>query len=223
MHIMHLELLTCNLPEQRAFYGDVLGLPITEATPKAFTVQIGASVVTFREAPPDWNGVYHFAFNIPPNQYAEAKNWLAERVALITDADGNAEIFFPHWNAHALYFHDRGGHLAELIARHTLSLSSDVPFSVNSLLSVSEIGIVTESVPQTVEMLQERVGVSVYRGIVNAEFVAVGDENGLFIVVRRGRPWFLDGTPAASAPVKVNVSSEVQPTVVLEFGKLETA
>ena len=201
MHFTHLELLTHNLSEQREFYGGVLGLPIVEATQTAFTVQIGTSALTFCEAPANWNGVYHFAFNIPPNRYADAKTWLSERVPLITDAEGNSEIFFPYWNAHAVYFYDKGGHIAELIARHTLSLSSDQPFSAESLLNISEIGIVTENVPQTVQNFQERAGLSVYRGEINPEFVAVGDENGLFIVARHGRTWFLTDTVAEPAPI----------------------
>ena len=203
MYITHIELLTLNLSEQREFYGEVLGLLIVEATSTAFTVQIGASALTFREAPMDWKGVYHFAFNIPPNQYAEAKQWLSERVPLVTDASGNAEIFFPHWDAHALYFYDKGGNIAELIARHTLSLSSEASFSAESLLNVSEIGIVTDNVPQTVQSFQGQAGLSVYHGEINPEFVAVGDENGLFIVVRRGRIWFLTDTAAEPAPISL--------------------
>lgn len=208
MNITHLELLTRNLSEQRNFYAAVLGLALVEAAAETFSVRIGESRLTFRQAPDDWNGMYHFAFNIPPHQYAEAKAWLAERVPLIVDASGNAEIYFPHWDAHALYFRDRGGHLVELIARHTWSQSSEEPFSPKSLLCLSEIGIVTATVSQTVQELTKQFGISVYRGEINEDFVAVGDESGLFIVVRRGRVWFLLDTPAEIAPVTVSVATE---------------
>ena len=39
--------------------------------------------------------IYHFAFNIPENQFAEAKAWLMARVSLMTHG-ARDEI---HWSA----------------------------------------------------------------------------------------------------------------------------
>jgi catechol-2,3-dioxygenase len=156
----------------------------------------------------DTHQIYHFAFNIPPQQFAEAKAWIAQRVPPLTDHTGADEFYFEAWNAHALYFSDPAGNIVELIARHTLASQSHQPFTEQSLLSVSEIGLVTDNVRDTVHLLRTRLGISSYQGTGNDEFTAVGDEAGLFIVVKRGRIWFPDtNKPAAVAPVSVTVAA----------------
>lgn len=51
-------------------------------------------------------------------------------------------------------------------------------------------------------------GISPYGGPGSETFTAVGDEHGLFIVVKRGRIWFPDtGKGAGMAPLEVEVST----------------
>ncbi len=69
-----------------------------------------------------------FAFNIPENQFREAKAWLASRVE-IARPNGSDEIFYDDWNAHAVYFPDPGGNLVEFIARHNLPDRSEREFN----------------------------------------------------------------------------------------------
>lgn len=207
MDIRELRLLTSDLALQRDFYIQRLSLPAPLATPDRLTLQMGTSRLTFTPAPLDAHPFYHFAFNIPPQQFAEAKAWIARRVPLITNQIGADEFYFEAWNAHALYFYDPAGNLVEWIARHTLASQPHPPFTAQSLLHVSEIGLVTDSVPDTVHMLRAQLGVSLYQGTRSDEFTVVGNEAGLFIVVKRGRIWFPDtGKPAALAPVSVTVA-----------------
>jgi catechol 2,3-dioxygenase-like lactoylglutathione lyase family enzyme len=137
MDIRELRLLTSDLAMQRDFYIQRLSLSAPIATPDRLTLQLDA------------HPFYHFAFNIPPQQFAEAKAWIARWVPLITNRIGADEFYFEAWNAHALYFYDPAGNLVELIARHTLASQPHQPFTAQSLLHVSEIGLVTDSVPDT--------------------------------------------------------------------------
>jgi catechol-2,3-dioxygenase len=192
MRIHEVELLTGDLEAQRAFYTRVLGLTEAEHDATALALRIGASRLVFRAAPAGWRGIYHFAFNIPENRFGQAKAWLEERTPLRRDPDGRDHFNFPHWNADAVYFTDAAGNIGELIARHSLPNAVDHPFSSRDLLEISEIGLAADDVPAAVALLQEQLGVEVYSGQGSDSFSAVGDEEGLLIVVRRGRTWFTD-------------------------------
>ncbi len=191
MKFSEIQILTHTLEAQRAFYTQTLGLPDATTTPDTFTAQAGATRLTFAQAPANWKGVYHFAFNIPENQLAEAKVWLRQRTPLISSHAGEDEYNFESWNAHAMYFFDPAGNVVELIARHNLPNASPRPFGSHSLLNVSEISVTAAAVPDTARAIQATLGVEVYDGP-SATFAALGDEHGLFIVVKEGREWFPD-------------------------------
>lgn len=208
MHIHSLDLLAADISAQHTFYAHVLGLPAAHRTPETLEIVSEQWSLTFRAAPPGWHGIYHFAFNIPENQFDAAKSWLAARVALNTGPDGIDTFYFEDWNAHAVYCTDPAGNIVELIARHTLPNASEAPFSGDQLLAISEIGLVVENVPAAVQALQEEMDIPIYRGAGNPDFTAVGDEEGLLIVVRRGRRWFSDSSkPAEALPTKMTISS----------------
>jgi catechol-2,3-dioxygenase len=73
MRISQLELWTSRLSEQRRFYAQVLGLPVTDDGAQRFTLQVGETRLVWHQAVVLLPGVYHFAFNIPENQFAVAK------------------------------------------------------------------------------------------------------------------------------------------------------
>jgi len=199
MNIYELTLVTPDLSVQRDFYQNVLKLPVTTIDDEHLTVQVGQTKVTFVQG--SIEGVYHFAFNIPENQFAAALKCLP--VPLISAIDGKTEFFSEEWNAHNFYFYDAAGNILELIARHTLANTSDQPFSEKSLLNVSEIGVAVADVIA----FTEGSGLPYYRSHVD-EFAPIGDENGLLIVVKIGREWFPNtGRPALELPLQVVLSS----------------
>jgi catechol 2,3-dioxygenase-like lactoylglutathione lyase family enzyme len=199
MQVQELLLTTPDLSAQKTFYRNVLKLPVTAESEQQFTVQAGTTKLTFAQGALD--GVYHFAFNIPENQIAEARKWLA--VPLIKASDGRDEFFSENWNAHNIYFYDPAGNILELIARHTLPNASTEPFSEKSLLNISEIGIGVEDVKAFTESCDLP-----HYGSGSDEFAPMGDENGLLIVVKLGRVWFPDtGKPALEIPLRVGFSA----------------
>ncbi|MGZ8900250.1 MAG: VOC family protein, partial [Limisphaerales bacterium] len=68
MNITRLELLSADLQAQRDFYADVLELPVN-LTPAGLEVKAGVTDLVFKQAWSDFDGAYHFAFNIPENQF----------------------------------------------------------------------------------------------------------------------------------------------------------
>lgn len=205
MQIERLELLTTDLAALHDFYNGPFGLPVLAATEEYLELQVGESRLRFTKARTDWSGCYHFAFNIPENQFAAAKAWLTERVALAADASGRDTFDSEDWNADILYFFDPAGNIGELIARHTLECASEAPFGSHSLLSVSEIGVAVPDVASAVSDLTGQLGIATY-GETSDTFSPIGDEQGLFIIVRAGRIWFPDtGIVAAPLPLIATV------------------
>ena len=205
MLIERLEVLTGDLAALRAFYGGRFGLPVVRESSELVEFQVGTTLLAFARAPEGWAGCYHFAFNIPRNQFAAARAWLAERVALATDGAGRDVFRSDDWDADILYYFDPAGNIGELIARHTLDCASDAPFGAGSLLAVSEIGLAVPEVPAAVADLTARLGIATY-GETSDTFAPVGDERGLFIVARAGRIWFPNtGIVAGPLPLAVTV------------------
>lgn len=212
MHILEIQLLTHDLAGQRDFYTDVLQVPLLETSLDTVTFQAGHSRLAFKQAPPGWSGCYHYAFNIPENQFGQAKAWLSQRVALIADSNGADEFDFQNWNAHAVYCYDPAGNVVELIARHKLANAAHESFGGHSLLCVSEIGLPAVDVRDVVRSLTSGLELEVYWGAGSDTFTALGDEHGLFIVVKRGRIWFPDtGKGADAQPLRIMVSKDLVP------------
>ena len=207
MNIRKLELLTVDLQAQKDFYTHILELP-TELTPSGLAVQAGETELLFPQAPADFKGAYHFAFNIPENQYENAKDWITSRLSLLCDNTGKEDFHSRTWDSDSVYFLDPAGNVLEFIARHTLQNAVDGDFDSHGILNVSEIGLPSEDVIGLAEELTSRLGLSVYKQVADEHFIPVGDENGLLILPIRDRIWMPDsGVPARMLPVKVRGSS----------------
>lgn len=206
MRITEIQLQTHLLPELRQFYSGVLGLAEIHGSSRSFTVQAGASRIRFQRSPGGLEPYYHFAFNIPENQLSEAREWLSARTPLINQ-DGREVFHFDSWNADALYFFDPAGNLLELIARHNLRNAADSPFSTNSLLCVSEIGVPEDDVRLFCEHVRSQLSLQLWKGD-EKSFAAMGDEEGLFIIVPIGRPWFPVSLPAEKFPLTVDIDDQ---------------
>ncbi len=212
MQIAELHLVTNHLSAQRAFYHKLMEFPLVAETPTSFTVQVGASTITFGETAEPLPSIYHVAFNIPENQLAAAKIWLGARAPLLQNGDSD-EWHFADWNAHAIYYLDPAGNILEFIARHNLPTAGDRTFDWQSLLSVSEIGLATPNVSEFLQQLKQKLGLTLWRGN-ETDFAAVGDEQGLLIVAVNGRPWNGNASPAQPLPTKIVLREETAQRVI---------
>jgi catechol-2,3-dioxygenase len=201
MHITRLELHGSDLEQQALFYREVLALDVHIEEGIRLTVHAGTTEVIFSKAEVGESSLYHFAFDIPENQFEHAKEWLASRTALLANEDGSTTTYSKTWNSHSVYFKDAAGNILELIARHALQNASEG----YKILSVSEIGLATEDVLALVKTLKEKTGLSPYKDESSETFTAVGDANGLFITVKQGRIWYPNtGVPAQLLPIRVH-------------------
>lgn len=202
MRITELSLCTQNFQAQYHFYTNILGLPLREKTTETFTVQAGATYLTFQETTQETG--YHFAFTIPCNKFIQAKEWLTTRTSLLSQNDRN-EFSFESWNAYSLYFHDAANHILEFIAHYDLPNENQRAFGATDLLYISEIGMAFKEVPEQVTMLRTEFHLEPYRNSIGEDFAAIGDTTGLFINVKTGRNWFPTSTPALVSPLEVTI------------------
>ncbi|MCA9883337.1 MAG: hypothetical protein KC546_16395 [Anaerolineae bacterium] len=214
MEIVDLRLKTHDLEALRSFYDDLFDLALLdERDDEYFTVGAGETRLTFEQADPDEVYRYHFAFNIPNNQVAEANLWLASRVNLI-EHNGEDVIEWESWNASALYFRDPVGNIVEFIARRSVDNDSDLPFSAQSIVRVSEIGLAVPDVPKAVAELKAALHLDVYDEMGDT-FCALGSPRSLFIIVKEGHNWFPTSDTALTSPMTIGVRGEPEKTHVL--------
>jgi hypothetical protein len=213
--IVSLELETAApLGKMKDFYGRLLGLKVPEDQADRLTIQAGESRITFRPAK-QGRPFYHFAFNIPENKIAAAHYWQKKRSPLIPIGPQLRDPKYPdnvvdysHWNAHSVFFFDPAGNVVEYIARHDLNNGAPGGFSSQDILCVSEIAFVVEDVAATAKKLKAVAGVEQYRGA-SDQFAALGDEQGLLLVMKRGRVISFDA-PEKKAVTVFPTTAEVR-------------
>jgi hypothetical protein len=203
MNITYLELPTKNLHAQWEYYSSVLELPVRMSDTN-LEIKAGDTELLFTQAETNFDGAYHFAFNIPENQFHAAKKWISSRTSLLQDETGRDEFASNNWNSHSVYFKDAAGNVLEFIARHNLKNDVDEDFDSNQILNISEIGLPSENVVGWANELCTRLGLSVFRQEPNANFTPVGDNDGLLILPAIDRIWYPNtGVPAKLLPVSV--------------------
>src|SRR4026208_2282814 len=114
MKILELEISSVDLPAQRDFYADILELPV-KLDSAILEVKAGRTLLRFTQAPSEFTGAYHFAFNIPENQYQAAKQWITKRLSLLRDKTGKVGFESRSWASTSLYFLDAAGNVLEFI------------------------------------------------------------------------------------------------------------
>lgn len=203
MNITKLEILTADIKVQKDFYSNVLESPV-ELSSNTLQVQAGATTLIFTQADSNFDGAYHFAFNIPENRIHAAKEWIADRVPLLRDETGKDDFDSASWNSQSVYFKDSAANVLEFIARRNLQNTAEGGFNSSQILNVSEIGLPSEDVIGLADELCTRLGLSVFHQQPDENFTPVGDDNGLFILPVKGRVWYPNtGVPAKLLPVKV--------------------
>lgn len=207
MKLEHIQIQTNNIKSTLEFYQKILGLSIIENNAKSISIQAGNSILKFVENT-NFNSIYHFAFNIPENKLEEAIQWCKNKINLIFIEDENIITNFENWNANAIYFYDNNGNLLEFIARHDLNNSQTEPFSSKSILNISEIGIVNENPLELGNQLIKKHGLEFFSKNNNSEvFAAIGNDEGLVIMVKPNRNWYPTQTPSESNKTVIRIEN----------------
>ncbi|HOZ67722.1 MAG TPA: VOC family protein [Chitinophagaceae bacterium] len=204
MRIQKLVLQTTDLQRQYSFYIEKFNFQVVTADQDHFSFSAGASLVEFRAYSGKDIFPYHLAFTIPAGQLIKAADYLAAKGINLVKM-GNQTIFqFESWNATSLYFRDPDENILELIVRFNLGLKNgSVHFSPSDIIQVSEIGIVADDPQAFSSYITEQSSLPVWKMAGN-DFIAMGDEEGLLIVVQKNRNWYPTDTPARAMPVYIH-------------------
>jgi catechol-2,3-dioxygenase len=209
MRITALTISTAFVDECRRFYVDLLGFQEYEVVggSDGLALQIGYTRFTF--VPGTADARYHFAFNVRPDQLENAAEWLQRfGVELIPGSQGHF-VDFPNWKARSVYFFDPAGNIVEIIARASIKPAGNAPkFSAASLLGISEIGLVTDDLAAYRDWLGAVHGISGFIRQQNTDqFTALGDDEGLLLLVPAGREWFMGRFNAEKHPVAITAEA----------------
>ncbi|WP_039044260.1 VOC family protein [Sporosarcina sp. ZBG7A] len=211
MEIKVLTLQTTKLEMLKEFYTQHLGFKICGENPNGFQIRVGTSVLEFTNEKVVGEPYYHFAFNIPANQFQEAKEWLKGKTTLLLE-DGEDEADFSFWPAHACYFEDPAGNIVELIARYNENPSSESPFTVNSIINISEIGLIVKDAPMVGEQFKE---IDIFDSdndpVTNSSLNFMQDNNnGVFIILTSmDRRWLFSEKKSKLFPMKIFLDKQL--------------
>ncbi|GLU53944.1 VOC family protein [Dyadobacter frigoris] len=220
MKIKELHLLTNNLNKTEAFYNELLGIPISKKTETELQFQIGNTALNFILSQVT-EPVYHIAFEIPNNKLPEAFDWLSEKVSILPVTPESKIADIKLWNAKSIYFYDNNENLLELICRYDLENQSEKTFDASSIIAVSEIGLVTNDVVALTKTITEKYQLAVFQKQPAQEnFTAIGDEEGLLVIVNENRNWFPTNVKANSFWSKVIIETTDNSLHEIFTGKL---
>ncbi|MFC4408832.1 hypothetical protein ACFOZY_00140 [Chungangia koreensis] len=206
MKIESITMMAGHLEEMKYFYTETMGFSLQSQGTDYFRIAAGNTEIEFKQA--DNNPYYHFAFDIPDNQFEEAKNWTKERVPLLIE-EGEDEAFFEHFPARAFYFEDPAGNIVEFIARPTITENRVHPFTVESIYYVSEMSLVVEDPKEAYDVLNQLGVPERDRKEPNPAgltFMGQRQEGSFLLLTPPGRRWYFSDKVSAVFPMEVTLN-----------------
>lgn len=192
------------LGELRAFYGELLGLPVVADEPSGgFGVALERARVVL--TPADGAPFHHFALLIAGDRFDAAMAWAADRVALLPGDAGEPVFDFSSWSARAMYFLDPAGNIVELIAHAGVCESGlgEAAFSAREVVGVSEAGLVVTDLPTVAARLHARARLETWDGDPAGGIAFLGRRAHTLILSAPNRGWLPTRRPAEAHPVAV--------------------
>lgn len=206
MDIYKVILKTNQLEEMKAFYSNNLGLSFESISNEHFEIKFGVTTVEFTNHHVSGHPFYHFALDIPANQFQEAKEWMKGKVSFLIE-DGEDEIYFPNLKANSFYFEDPAGNIIEFIARTEANASSDVPFTVVSCIKMSEMSLVVNDKVQAAKELAKLAMIDRNGEEVKQDqflsFMTKGDFPVYLLLVNPQRKWLFSPKEATVYPLEI--------------------
>ena len=208
MEIKEIVIQTDDLKGTENFYANVLGFELIKKEQNTIAFLAGNSILSFIKST-NLNPKYHFAFNIPKNKLNEATIWLNSKVNLLLNDENEIITDFGDWNAKAIYFYDNNNNIVELIIRFDLTNETEKKFDASSVLSISEIGIVANDPMKLASQIMDKNHLKYFeKGKQSENFISIGDDNGLVIIVKNDRKWYPTEQKAEQHVARVKIISK---------------
>jgi hypothetical protein len=179
-----------------------MGLEVTKSDTEEFAVRVGESTIIFQQS--DQPAFYHFAINVPGNQFSMIKHWVQERLSLNREKAVD-QIYFSNFDADSIYFEDPAGNLIEFIGRRNRDVFGNV--TIDSFLNVSEVGIVTPHIIDVGDQLQD-FGIPLWQGTeINPHSLNfLGKDDTFIVLVPPKRRWYFSKSDAETHPLEITLN-----------------
>ncbi|MCA1322113.1 VOC family protein [Bacillus tianshenii] len=198
MKIVKVTLETTCLEKMKTFYHEVMELPLLEDFEEYFTVGAGSTVLTFIHS--DQKPYYHAAFRTDLEHFHYMYRKLEKLGVLLENEQGETSMF---WKGKQLYFHDPEGNILEILERPNPAQNP-----LKGFFDIGEIGL---PAPDLSEMSQFLSPLPNEFPSLDPVFRFFGGIDGVFVLVKAGRPWYPTQKSAYISPVTVEVTSEDAP------------
>lgn len=207
-----------NTEEQSRFFTNLLSPELVQRSGQTVKVKMGTSELEILPSKQTPDSVYHIAFNIEPRLLKQSLHYLAAVGIDAIPFENKPVIDFPDWNAQSVYFKDADGNILEFIARYNLITGNqDTSFTARHILSISEVGIPVNNTRDFISAIESLSNWRTWKTN-GPEFSAVGDEDGLLIVVKEPRYWFPTSVAAKQLPVELKLEGRGRN---FEFGNIK--
>ena len=211
MNIQNVTMYASNFEQTKQFYLTHLAFPLASEDENSFSILVGQTTITFHIALEGDTPFYHFAFNVPSNQFDEAKAWAKSKVPLSTE-EGDDEVYFENIDAKSIYFEDPAGNIVEFICRLSDSTMSDEPFSASSLQKMSEMSL---AIPNKLEAFSLLHNVGIYKrddeelSPTGLTFMGEREDATYLLLVNEGRTWYFSSKQAVSYPLSITLTNGI--------------
>ena len=178
MKIEKVRLETHNIDKLKGFYEKLPGI-IKLDDEGSFSV--GSSILEVADAQGEIHGNYHIAFEVHKGHLLALYEQLQAELTFIT-RDETVIFDIKNWNSKAVYFFDSDMNILEFIERDYAEENE------RPIRSIVEVGLALRNMKE-MECLKLNTELDIFPGIVSEQFMPIGDEDGLFICVPKGRNW----------------------------------
>lgn len=204
MNFTEVKLYSSDLQLMKEFYVDLLGFNLVKLNTNQLTIKVGESNLSFLLNSTNKEYIYHYAFTIPENLFNHAKKMFKSKVSLNTE-ENDDEVYFKFLDAKSFYFNDPSNNVIELIARNSYQ-SDKNNFSINDIISISEINFTVDKVIQEASKLFEH-GFKLIdgRSLKEDGLNFIGDNYGYLLVGPPKRNWFFSNQISKVSPVSVEL------------------
>jgi len=208
MKIEKVTIFSSQIEKQYQFYCDQLRLSCIEKDDNFFCIKVGSSLLQIQKNNEDVRSGYHLAFNIEPSLYLEAASFLQGQQIQLLESENKVLIDFPDWKARSIYFRDAEQNILEYIARYNLPHHQyDRLFGAGDILCISEIGVPVNEPKEFISSIKSNTEIEIWKSY-GQSFNAMGDEEGLLIVVPEKHKWFPTDTLAVQLPAEISINQE---------------
>jgi catechol 2,3-dioxygenase-like lactoylglutathione lyase family enzyme len=198
--IQHVTCLATNLDAMKSFYAGTLQMPVVEESADQFTVQVGASTLTYRRS--DSPAFYHLAFLLAPEAFEGMKAHLTAAPGLLAEADGTVLFTSGQWKANHFYFEDPDRNILEILGT-TAGESAAAPWA-----RIGEVGLPLPNLAEFMHQIAHLVPTEMAPD--DETFQFYGNEHGLLVLVREGRPWFPTDRGATAHDIEVVLAGSAE-------------